>query len=228
METAPDNRAEYNIYREFVDSHNALTEFFAEFDRINVAEVDAAQKSAQASIEFADTVFYLSIIITIALAIIFSHFLSQKVVQGLNALNQSAHALQRGELIHFSAIEGADEVADLSRTLDATIIHLNSTLASIHSSVNDVNNHSNELLDANTQIQSATNEVSDHTTQAVTAIEELSVTSKSIAVNTAESATASDSMMTLAHSGLSASEQTKEAVTQLLGTLSETPVSCAK
>ena len=64
--------------------------------------------------------------------------------------------------------------------------------------------------------------MSDHTTQAVTAIEELSVTSKSIAVNTAESATASDSMMTLANSGLDASEQTKEAVSHLLGTLNET------
>ena len=75
----------------------------------------------------------------------------------------------------------------------------------------------NELLDANTEIQSATTEVSDHTTQAVTAIEELSVTSKNIAVNTAESATASDGMMTLAHSGLDASEQTKDAVTPMPG-----------
>ncbi|GHE91569.1 methyl-accepting chemotaxis protein [Thalassotalea profundi] len=222
METAPDNRAEYEIYREFVDSHNALTAFYKEFDRINVAEVDAAQKSAQESIAFADTVFYSSIIITIALAVVFSHFLSQKVVQGLNILNRSAHALQRGELIHFSSIEGSDEVADLSRTLDATISHLNSTLSSIHTSVDDVNRHSNELLDANTHIQAATNEVSDHTTQAVTAIEELSVTSKNIAVNTAESATASDGMMTLAHSGLDASEQTKDAVTQLLTTLNKT------
>ncbi|BDF93283.1 MULTISPECIES: methyl-accepting chemotaxis protein [Pseudoalteromonas] len=222
MESAADNKADYAIYREFVDSHNALTDFFDEFEKINVAQVAKAQAAAQQSIDFANTVFYLSILIALGLAVLFSHMLSQKVVMGLTIVSESAHALQRGELDHYSQVEGEDEVADLSRTLDATIRHLNTTLATIHNSVAQVNNHSDELLSSNTQIQTATSEVSDHTTQAVTAIEELSVTSKSIAVNTAESATASDSMMQLANSGLEASEQTKEAVSHLLGTLNET------
>ncbi|MDQ9091997.1 methyl-accepting chemotaxis protein [Pseudoalteromonas haloplanktis] len=222
MESAADNKADYAIYREFVDSHNALTDFFDEFEKINVAQVAKAQAAAQQSIDFANTVFYLSILIALGLAVLFSHMLSQKVVMGLTIVSESAHALQRGELDHYSQVEGEDEVADLSRTLDATIRHLNTTLATIHNSVAQVNNHSDELLSSNTQIQTATSEVSDHTTQAVTAIEELSVTSKSIAVNTAESATASDSMMQLAKSGLEASEQTKEAVSHLLGTLNET------
>lgn len=222
MEAAPDNKADYAIYREFVDSHSALTAFFEQFEQANVAQVVTAQATAQHSIDFANTVFYLSILIALGLAVLFSHLLSQKVVMGLTVVSDSAHALQRGELDQYSQVAGDDEVADLSRTLDATISHLNTTLATIYSSVAQVNKHSNELLSSNTQIQTATSEVSDHTTQAVTAIEELSVTSKSIAVNTAESATASDSMMTLANSGLEASEQTKEAVSHLLGTLNET------
>ena len=222
METAPDNKADYAIYREFVDSHRALTTFFEQFEQANIAQVAKAQATAQQSINFANTVFYLSILIALGLALLFSHMLSKKVVMGLTVVSESAHALQRGELDQYSQVEGDDEVADLSRTLGATISHLNTTLATIYNSVAQVNNHSNELLSSNTQIQTATSEVSDHTTQAVTAIEELSVTSKSIAVNTAESATASDSMMTLANSGLDASEQTKEAVSHLLGTLNET------
>lgn len=222
METAADNKADYAIYREFVDSHSALTTFFEQFEQANIAQVAKAQATAQQSINFANTVFYLSILIALGLALLFSHMLSKKVVMGLTVVSESAHALQRGELDQYSQVEGDDEVADLSRTLDATISHLNTTLTTIYNSVAQVNNHSNELLSSNTQIQTATSEVSDHTTQAVTAIEELSVTSKSIAVNTAESATASDSMMTLANSGLDASEQTKEAVSHLLGTLNET------
>ncbi len=222
MESSSDNKAEYSIYREFVDSHLALTEFFERFEQANTAQVHQSQQAAQDSIRFANNIFYLSIVIAIGLAILFSHILSQKVVQGLTVVSQSAHALQRGELDQYSAVAGEDEVADLSRTLDATIAHLNTTLISIYYSVGEVNNHSSELLTANTQIQGATSEVSDHTTQAVTAIEELSVTSKSIAVNTAESATASDGMMKLASSGLEASEQTKEAVSHLLGTLNDT------
>lgn len=222
MESAPDNKAEYSIYREFVDSHLALTDFFERFEKLNIAQVLRAQTAVHEAISFADRIFYFSIIVAIGLAILFSHLLSRKVVFGLSVVSQSAHALQRGELNQYSAVDGEDEVADLSCTLDSTIAHLNTTLISIYNSVGDVNNHSGELLTANTEIQSATAEVSDHTTQAVTAIEELSVTSKSIAVNTAESASASDSMMKLANNGLDASEQTKEAVSHLLGTLNET------
>lgn len=222
MESAPDNKADYPIYREFVDSHQALTAFFSQFEKANTKQVQEAQVAAQDSIDLANAIFYISILAALFLAILFSHLLSQKVVMGLFEVSQSAHALQRGELDRLSSVIGKDEVADLSFTLDSTITHLKATMASIYKSVSDVNSHSSELLTANSDIQSATSEVSEHTTQAVTAIEELTVTSKSIAVNTADSATASDGMMKLAHSGINASEQTKEAVSQLLGTLNET------
>lgn len=222
METAPDNKAEYPIYREFVDSHQALSIFFKKFEAANVNQVNKAKEDAQGAITLANTVFYASIITALALALLFSHLLSKKVVQGLNKVAASAHSLQQGQLDCLSSVDGSDEVADLSRTLDATMAHLNTTLTSIFNSVSDVNSQSKDLLDANTDIQNATSEVSNHTTQAVTAIEELSVTSKSIAVNTAESASASDSMMSMANRGLDASEQTKLAVHQLSSTLNET------
>jgi len=222
MEIAPDNKAEYPIYREFVDSHQSLSIFFKEFEAANVNQVNEAKEDAQGAITLANTVFYVSILTALALALLFSQLLSKKVVQGLNKVAASAHSLQQGQLDSLSAVDGSDEVADLSRTLDATMVHLSTTLASIFNSVSDVNSQSKDLLDANTNIQNATSEVSNHTTQAVTAIEELSVTSKSIAVNTAESASASDSMMSMASRGIDASEQTKLAVHQLSSTLNET------
>ena len=84
METAADNKADYAIYREFVDSHSALTTFFEQFEQANIAQVAKAQATAQQSINFANTVFYLSILIALGLALLFSHMLSKKVVMGTN------------------------------------------------------------------------------------------------------------------------------------------------
>uniref|UniRef100_UPI00301C4331 hypothetical protein n=1 Tax=Staphylococcus aureus TaxID=1280 RepID=UPI00301C4331 len=94
------------------------TAFFEQFEQANVAQVVTAQATAQHSIDFANTVFYLSILIALGLAVLFSHLLSQKVVMGLTVVSDSAHALQRGELDQYSQVAGDDEVADLSRTLD--------------------------------------------------------------------------------------------------------------
>ncbi|MGP5158064.1 hypothetical protein [Pseudoalteromonas prydzensis] len=70
METAADNKADYAIYREFVDSHSALTTFFEQFEQANIAQVAKAQATAQQSINFANTVFYLSILIALGLALL--------------------------------------------------------------------------------------------------------------------------------------------------------------
>ncbi|WP_244369874.1 methyl-accepting chemotaxis protein [Pseudoalteromonas xiamenensis] len=219
MESQPDNKAPYPVFKAFVDALTELNQFYGKFTELNEQSANSAKQDNEVAISQANWLFYLSAIVAICLSVLLSHLIAAKVNQGLSKLRQSANALENGELDCLSSVEGEDEVAALSSALDATIKHLNNTLQSIKQSADIVGENSLALKKSNNDIHQSVVEVSDNTTQAVTAIEELSVTSRSIAVNTSETAHASDSMMNLAQSGLNASEQTKDAVVQLSETL---------
>ncbi|MFC0118055.1 methyl-accepting chemotaxis protein [Pseudoalteromonas xiamenensis] len=219
MESQPDNKAPYPVFKAFVDALTELNQFYGKFTELNEQSANSAKQDNEVAISQANWLFYLSAIVAICLSVLLSHLIAAKVNQGLSKLRQSANALENGELDCLSSVEGEDEVAALSSALDATIKHLNNTLQSIKQSADIVGENSLALKKSNNDIHQSVVEVSDNTTQAVTAIEELSVTSRSIAVNTSETAHASDSMMNLAQSGLNASEQTKDAVVKLSETL---------
>ncbi|MFC3031692.1 methyl-accepting chemotaxis protein [Pseudoalteromonas fenneropenaei] len=222
MEAAPDNKAPYNVYREFVDSLGELTQFFDKFDQYNQQMASQAKEDSDKRINMANTLFYIAIVVAVGVAILLSQLLSNAMRGDIELLTASAIALERGALNQLSGVSGQDEVSELSKTLDATINHLHKIVSQIQHSVEVMAKSSSAVQTANGDIRTATQTVSFHTTQAVTAIEEMSMTSKSIAANTAEAATASSEMMQLATLGLEASKQTRSVVTNLTETLAKT------
>lgn len=222
MENAPDNKAPFSVFSDYRDAYSTLNEFFNDFQKMNYSAADTANKDANNAISYANYVFYLSIIISVAIAVIFSQFLSKKITNSIKHVMDTAHALAKGKLNVSCVVNGKDEIAELSRALNTTIQNLNNTLSAINSSTQIVDTNSQTLLEANNNIQISASEVSDHTVQVVTAIEELTITSMNIADNTSESAQTSDTMAVLANKGIDSSNQTKDAVIKLVGNLNET------
>ncbi|WAJ69973.1 methyl-accepting chemotaxis protein [Catenovulum adriaticum] len=222
MEQAPDNKAPFIIFSEFVNSYNALTTYLVEFGKLNANKARQANQAAQAAIEYANIVFYIAIFIALFAAWLFSSLIAKNIIIAVNKVKQAAQAMAKGQLTSQCNIEGKDELAQLGRAIDLSIQHLHKTLLEINESTNVVGQNSQTLLKANANIQQAASEVSGHTIQVVTAIEEFSTTSKSIAVNTSETADTSDEMTSLANRGIESSEHTKEAVINLVNNLNET------
>lgn len=224
MEQAPDNKADFSIFSEFLDSYNALTAYLVEFGKLNSREANQANQTAQSAIEYANIVFYIAIFIALLAAWIFSSLITKNIINAVNKVKQAAQAMANGHLTGQCNIEGKDELAQLGKAIDLSIQHLHKTLLDINESTSVVGQNSQTLLVANADIQQAASEVSGHTIQVVTAIEEFSTTSKSIAVNTSETADTSDEMTNLANRGIESSEHTKEAVINLVNNLNETSI----
>lgn len=80
MENAPDNKAPFSVFSNYRDAYSALNEFFHDFQKMNYSAADTANKDTKNAISYANYVFYLSIIISVAIAVIFSQFLSKKLL----------------------------------------------------------------------------------------------------------------------------------------------------
>ncbi|KDM91812.1 methyl-accepting chemotaxis protein [Photobacterium galatheae] len=222
MQSSPNHRAPYPVFRAFVDSYAELN---LQFDRIQRASQESAVRANHDTVNAisdANMVFYISIVLALLMAFVLSHWIARGLVNGISRVKATAEALASGHLDVLSHVEGRDEVAQLSSAIDSTVHRLQNTVSGIVSSSALVAENSHILQEANNNIQVAAGEVSEHTIQAVTAIEELSTTSRSIASNTSDSARASDQMMGLAERGIESSNHTQSVVQRLVTTLQQT------
>ncbi|ELR66890.1 Methyl-accepting chemotaxis protein [Photobacterium marinum] len=219
MQASENHKAPFPVFAAFRDSYTELDKQFKELTEINKQAADFSYKDATDAIDNATWMYYISMVIALAVAGIVAVWFSNKMIRNINKVKDAADDLAKGKLTTHCDVEGGDEIAQLSDALNITIQNLNKTLAAISSSTMVVTNNSQTLLEANNHIQSVATEVSDNTVQAATAIEELTITSKDIANNTSETAHTSDSMTALAHKGIESSHETKDAVMGLVSNL---------
>lgn len=222
MQVSDNNKAPYPVFAAFRDSYTDLEKQFDLLTQLNKDNADESYLEASKAISNADLMFYVSIVVALLVAVMIAVLFSNDLIRNLNRVKDAAVDLSKGKLTTQCDVDGSDEVALLSNALNATILNLNKTLAAISQSTTIVTHNSQALLDANSNIQSASTEVSDNTVQAVTAIEELTITSKDIATNISETAHTSETMTTLAHKGIESSNETKDAVIELVQNLDKT------
>lgn len=222
MNSTPDHKAPYPVFIAFINSYKELGVFLKSFK----VEVDKSalqtQSTITSAISHAELVFYLAVILAIIAATVITIFISNGIRQGLRNVRDVAQHLAQGDLTILTKVKTKDEIGDLGEAINNTIKHLRDTISGITHSVSIVNDNSRTVLEFNSQVSQVTDQVTDNTNQVVTAIEEMSATSKNIAENTTETANASGDMQELAHQGLSQSQHTISAISDMVAGLNDT------
>ena len=119
-------------------------------------------------------------------------------------------------------VSGSDEIAELGNAINTSAKNLRSVIAGILSSVNKVNENSQEVLNVNQEVSEYSVHIMDNTTQVVVALDQMSANNRTIADNTQQSADAANNIRTVAQNSLTTANGTLDAINQLVGSLKET------
>lgn len=222
MNDSPNNKAPFSIFSAFVKAYDNLNNELTILEKQIDESAQLTQAKMDKSINQAETVFYVAVIIAIIAASVLSLYISGGIRSGIKRVRDAANELANGNLHHDVHVKGNDEIADLALSINETLKHLREIIGGIANSTTVVTENSATVLDFNQQVNQLTLDVTDNTNQVVTAIEEMSATSKNIAENTNNTASASSDMEGLAKKGLAASQNTIESIgemaNELLGT----------
>jgi len=222
MTDAPDNRAPFPVFSAFSQSFTEMISFFEELKTRTDQAAIQSQIEAEEAINFANSMFYISLALVIIITLAMSYFISSNIINGIAHIKELAVKLSQGNLAIRSKVEGRDEVASLGQSLNETMDNLSRIIKEISGSAQVVEKNSERVLNANESVKSMSIDITDNIHQVVTAIEEMSATSKTIAHNTTETASAAGQMENMVNQGMSASSHTIETVQKMMTSLQDT------
>ncbi|OKY24787.1 methyl-accepting chemotaxis protein [Thalassotalea sp. PP2-459] len=222
MESAPDNKAPYPIFKSFVDSYYVLVDFFDDFKQhVDRSALDTKQEIEQA-ISIASYVFYIGLLLSLVVSIILSQLIARGISNAVTQVKDVAFKLSKGLLNVSCAVSTRDEMSELSTSINTTVERLRNTMADIKSSGDIVASNSDEVLSYNNQLQDGAHAITDNIDLVVTAIEEMAQTSQNIAQNITQTAAAAGEINDLAGVSLSASQESVKEIEILVNALKET------
>ncbi|MBV1789469.1 methyl-accepting chemotaxis protein [Marinobacterium sp. D7] len=222
MTTAPDHMADFPIYKAHLDSYLALIDFFGEFERQTGQLAMGAENRVDRNIEQANTTFYASLLIAIAVATGLGIYISTSIVRGIRTVQSCAMSLSKGDLRDTATGRGSDEIAGLINTINETTLLLSDAVREIKASANEVADNSVSVTQANERMDEVANRVRENLVQVATAIEEMSATAHMIANNTGDTALASSHIAQQAKAGIDDSQQMLNITLDLVSTLVDT------
>lgn len=222
MQEAPNNRAPYPIFLAFSNSYKALNGYIETYEQALRSSAADTKTSINKSIERANLIFYISLLIGIVVAAVVSQWVASVISKGIYAVRETAEKLAQGSLISHADVTSHDEVKDLSLSINATIERLRDTIGAILSSSQVVSDNSDVVLSLNKAVHDNAQDISDNTNQAAAAIEEMSLTSQNIAQNTTSTAASTDAIKQWADQCLTASNESVNEIERLLTSFTET------
>jgi methyl-accepting chemotaxis protein len=221
MNSSPDNKAPFPVFKAFMDAYADVNTAFNDINNIQNDQAERIKDETLGTIDSQNIIFYTSIFIAIVLAILLSRYMSIIVLRSINKVKDAAEKMATGNLLVTLDLKGNDEIAQLGKSLNNTIIQLKKTLNDVSESSLEVSDNSNVLLNSNREIQTTANEMTDHLGQISNVLNEFSTCSVSIEETTIESVTATNEIKTLASRGMNSSKDTMVIVTSLVDGLNQ-------
>ena len=222
MENSADNKAPFPVFSAFIGSYNDLMTYFALLTDKTNTEVIEAKKQTESLIAEIEIGFWISILIALVISITLSYLISNNIVRGILAVRNAAQNMAQGHLNKPVQVSGSDEIAELGNAINTSAKNLRSVIAGVLSSVNKVNENSQEVLKVNQEVSEYSVHIMDNTTQVVVALDQMSANNRTIADNTQQSADAANDIRTVAQSSLTTANGTLDAINQLVGSLKKT------
>ncbi|QJR80719.1 methyl-accepting chemotaxis protein [Alteromonas pelagimontana] len=222
MDSAADNKAPFDVFKAFVDSYDALSAFFIEYEQYLNESANATQENINEAISSADMVFYIGMILALLISAALSQYIANGINRGIQALKDTALRLADGDLLTRAQIESHDELLELGEALNLTIERLRRTITTIQSSSEVVTANSNTVMQYNGEVKASADEITSNTNQAAAAIEEMSLTSQNIAENINNTAVAAEEINRVATACLSASNESVAEIDTLLASFTAT------
>lgn len=222
MNEAPDNKAPFSVFKAFVDSYDALTTFFDEYEIYLNESTQQTQLEIGSAIEQAELVFWLGLVVAFVISLVLSQLIASGINRGIQTLKSTAQKLSEGNLVTKAAVTSKDELGELGDALNSTIERLRTIISTINHSSDIVAKNSDEVMHYNGDVKANSDEVTDNTNQAVTAIEQMSVTSQSIAENITNTASSAEEIDQVAIQSLQISNQSVNEIETLLASFTST------
>lgn len=219
MQDDKNHKAPFPVFAAFRDSYVELEKQFDVLSELNNQDASTSYTDINEAIDKSFWIFYISIGVALSVAAFISVIFSNRMIRSICYVKDATISLSKGDLTMHCKVDSNDEIGELAEAINTTTENLRITMASINESANAVAENSQTMLISNGDIQNAVIEASDNTVQSVAAIEELSITSKDIAANIADTAQTSEEMTSLANKGIKSSENTKNAVKNLVNDL---------
>ncbi|NVK74675.1 MAG: methyl-accepting chemotaxis protein [Oceanospirillaceae bacterium] len=222
MENAEDNKAPFPVFSAFIGSYNDLMAYFATLTEKTNTEVISAKQETEDLIKDIDLSFWGSIFIAMIISIGLSYFISNNIVRGILGVRNAAQNMAQGYLNKPVQVSGSDEIAELGNAINTSTTNLRNVIANVLSSVDKVNENSQEVLKVNQEVGEFSLNIMDNTSQVVVALDQMSANNRTIADNTQQSAEAANDIRTVAQSSLTTANSTLDAINQLVSSLKET------
>ncbi|WP_448247962.1 methyl-accepting chemotaxis protein [Thalassotalea agariperforans] len=222
MNEAPDNKAPFSVFKAFVDSYDALTTFFDDYEIYLNESTQQTQLEIGSAIEQAELVFWLGLVVAFVISLVLSQLIASGINRGIQTLKSTAQKLSEGNLVTKAAVTSKDELGELGDALNSTIERLRTIISTINHSSDIVAKNSDEVMHYNGDVKANSDEVTDNTNQAVTAIEQMSVTSQSIAENITNTASSAEEIDQVAIQSLQISNQSVNEIETLLASFTST------
>ena len=222
MENSADNKAPFPVFSAFIGSYNDLMAYFATLTDTTNTEVIEAKQQTENLIAEIEVGFWLSIVIALVISITLSFLISNNIVRGIMAVRNAAQDMAQGYLNKPVQVSGSDEIAELGNAINTSAKNLRSVLAGVLSSVDKVNENSQDVLKANQEVGEYAVHIMDNTTQVVVALDQMSANNRTIADNTQQSADAASEIRSVAQNSLTTANGTLDAINQLVSSLKET------
>lgn len=222
MENSADNKAPFPVFSAFIKSYNDLMSYFTQLTNKTNAEVLEAKQQTADLVSEIEIDFWVSILVALVISITLSYLISNNIVRGILAVRNAAQNMAQGHLNKPVKVSGTDEIAELGNAINKSAENLRSVIAGVLSSVDKVNENSQEVLKVNQEVGEYSVHVMDNTTQVVVALDQMSANNRTIADNTQQSADAASDIRTVAQTSLTTANGTLEAINQLVASLKET------
>jgi methyl-accepting chemotaxis protein len=222
MQTDANNKAPFPVFKSFMDSYSVLTEFFESFKESVDSSAQNTNLQIHSLIEKVSYSFYIGLMVSLIISFLLSQVIARKISSAAKEIQVVAEKLSHGQLDLYCEINSRDEMGDLAKAINATLVKLKTTITDIQASGELVLRNSDEVLSYNNHVQEGTLVITDNTAVVATAIEELSQTSHNISENISATALAANEINELTLVSLTASEQTSEEIKGLLSALYET------
>ena len=222
MESSADNKAPFPVFSAFIGSYNELIAYFSVLTDKTNQEVLQAKQQTEDLIDEIEVSFWASILVALAISITLSYLISNNIVRGILAVRNAAQNMAQGYLNKPVHISGSDEIAELSEAINTSTQNLRSVISSVLSSVNKVNENSQEVLKVNQEVSEYSVQIMDNTTQVVVALDQMSANNRAIADNTQQSAKAAGDIRNVAQNSLSTANSTLDSINQLVSSLKDT------
>jgi methyl-accepting chemotaxis protein WspA len=187
-----------------------------EIETMNRADADASAQNILGSIRTAELSVLISLIVTLALALVCGVSLFRTITRPLGSLNGAVERISQGDFTKRVTLYGTDELGVLGDRFNRMTDELTSLISQVQESGIQVNTSVIEIAATAKQQQATANEIAGTTTEIGATSREIAATSKELVKTMNGIASVADEAATLAGSGQTALTQMEATIRQVM------------